>query len=325
MSDHESDEEATVLDDIVVNKYKMAAEIANSLSFPTSISINNIICHYAPLEGEDNAITELKDEDLVKIDLGAHIDGFAAVVGHTVVVGSSQERRVTGKKADVVIAAHTAAEVALRQLRPGNESIKLSELVTKTASDFHCRPVEGMQSHQMRRMVYDAEKAIVLNPSEEHKKSIEKCTFEVNEVWNIDILVSSGDGKAREHKARTTIYKKNETLYQLKMKASRRKALEDLKKARLGITECAKHDVVQALPVYCEKEDEFVAQFRFTVLLMPNGPMRITGLPFDAGLYKSECKVKDAEVKEVLLQPIKNQNKKKKPNKLPAEAAGDKN
>lgn len=31
MSDHESDEEPTVLDDIVVNKYKMAAEIANSM------------------------------------------------------------------------------------------------------------------------------------------------------------------------------------------------------------------------------------------------------------------------------------------------------
>lgn len=86
----------------------------------------------------------------------------------------------------------------------------------------------GMQSHQMRRMVYDAEKSVVLNPSEEHKKSIEKCTFEVNEVWNIDILVSTGDGKAREHKARTTIYKKNETLYQLKMKASRRKSIQDL-------------------------------------------------------------------------------------------------
>ncbi|VDP89075.1 unnamed protein product [Echinostoma caproni] len=176
-------------------------------------------------------------------------------------------------------------------MRPGNENIKLSELVTKTASDFNCRPVEGMQSHQMRRMVYDAEKAIVLNPSEEHKKSIEKCTFEVNEVWNIDILVSTGDGKAREHKARTTIYKKNETLYQLKMKASRH---------------------------------EFVAQFRFTVLLMPNGPMRITGLPFDATLFKSECKVKDADVKEILLQPIKIQSKKKKPVKLPAEAVGAK-
>lgn len=80
-----------------------------------------------------------------------------------------------------------------------------------------------------------------------------------------------------------------------------------------------------------------MAQFRFTVLIMPNGPMKITGLPFDTALYKSECKVKDVEVKvgfqspdelnlqEVLLQPIKTQNKKKKSSKVLTEAAGDKN
>ena len=27
--------------------------------------------------------------------------------------------------------------------------------------------------------------------------------------------------------------------------------------------------------------DEYVAQFKFTVLMMPNGPHKITGLPFD--------------------------------------------
>ncbi|TGZ66489.1 hypothetical protein CRM22_005296 [Opisthorchis felineus] len=381
MSDHES-EELDVLDDVVVTKYKMAAEVTNSvlseliklsvpgakivelcklgdqrlqdesaklfkrekamkkgISYPTSISVNNIICHYSPIDGEENEIVELKDGDLVKIDLGAHIDGYAAVVGHTFVVGSSSDNKVTGRKADVIIAANTAAEVALRLLRSNYENIKVSEMITKTAADFNCRPIEGMQSHQMRRMVYDAEKSIVLNPSEEHKKSIEKTNFELNEVWNIDILLSTGSGKPRDHKARTTIYKKNETLYQLKMKSSRQlhseiaskflaypfniRALEDLKKARLGITECAKHDVVQALPVYCEKDDEFVAQFRFTVLLMPNGPMRITGIPLDASLYKSEFKPRDAEVKDILLQPIKTQNKKKKGAKPSSQSTGD--
>lgn len=42
---------------------------------------------------------------------------------------------------------------------------------------------------------------------------------------------------------------------------------------------------------------EFVAQFKFTVLLMPNGPMRITSGPFDPDLYKSEMEVQDAELK----------------------------
>ncbi|CAH8521487.1 unnamed protein product [Dicrocoelium dendriticum] len=264
MSDHESEEETTILDDVVVNKYKMAADITNGvlaelmklcvpgakivelcqfgderiqqeaaklfkrektmkkgLAFPTSISVNNIICHYSPIAGEDNEIIELKDEDLVKIDLGAHIDGFAAVAGHTFVIGSSQDRKVTGRKADAIQAAYTASEVAVRLIRPNNENTKLSELITKAVLDFNCHAVEGVQSHQMRRLVYDAEKTIVLHPSEDQKKAIEKITFETNEVWDVDISVSTGSGKPREHKARTTIYKKNETLYQLKMKASR--------------------------------------------------------------------------------------------------------
>lgn len=42
---------------------------------------------------------------------------------------------------------------------------------------------------------------------------------------------------------------------------------------------------------------EFVAQFKFTVLLMPNGPLKITGLPFEAELYESEKSVEDPELK----------------------------
>lgn len=49
-------------------------------------------------------------------DLGCHIDGFIAVVAHTHVL---QEGPVTGSAADVIAAANTAAEVALRLVRPG--------------------------------------------------------------------------------------------------------------------------------------------------------------------------------------------------------------
>jgi len=53
-------------------------------------------------------------------DLGAHVDGFIAVVAHTIVIGSL-EKKVTGKKADVVLAAHYASQAALRLLKPGTE------------------------------------------------------------------------------------------------------------------------------------------------------------------------------------------------------------
>ena len=59
---------------------------------------------------------------MVKVDLGAHIDGFIAVVAHTVVV-SDGTAKTTGRKADAVLAAHLCAEAALRLGKPGNEAI----------------------------------------------------------------------------------------------------------------------------------------------------------------------------------------------------------
>lgn len=103
------------------------------------------------------------------------------------------------------------------------------------------------------------------------------------------------------------------------------RAFEDEAKARLGVVECAKRELLQPFSVLQEKEGEclllllrslapyrfllsavfcvclfsgeFVAQFKFTVLLMANGPHRITNGLFDSDLYKSEYEVQDPELK----------------------------
>ena len=51
-------------------------------------------------------------------DMACHIDGFIAAVAHTHVL---QEGPVSGRAADVIAAANTAAEVALRLVRPGKK------------------------------------------------------------------------------------------------------------------------------------------------------------------------------------------------------------
>lgn len=53
-------------------------------------------------------------------DLACHVDGLIAAVAHTHVL---QEGPVTGRAADVLAAANTAAEVALRLVRPGKKVI----------------------------------------------------------------------------------------------------------------------------------------------------------------------------------------------------------
>lgn len=68
--------------------------LLQGIAMPTCVSIDNCICHFSPLRSDPPVI--LKNGQFVKIDLGAHIDGFIAVAAHTVVVGASKVSRTVG-------------------------------------------------------------------------------------------------------------------------------------------------------------------------------------------------------------------------------------
>jgi methionine aminopeptidase len=55
---------------------------------PTCISINNCICHFSPLKTEP--AVALKDGQMIKFELGAHVDGYIAAIAHTIVIGASK-------------------------------------------------------------------------------------------------------------------------------------------------------------------------------------------------------------------------------------------
>merc|ERR1711994_234360 len=278
------------------------------------------------------------NEDLVKIDMGAHIDGFIAVVAHTVVVGSSASNPVTGKKADVLLAAQLCSEAALRLVKPGNETYEVTETVSKIAESFDCKPVEGMLSHQLEQNKIDGEKTIIQNPSEAQRKEHEKFEFSVHEVYAVDVLITTGEGLGREKDAKITVYKKTDDTYMLKMKTSREfyskvskqfgampfniRNMEDEKKARMGVVECVTHKLIEPFQVLFDKEGAHVAQYKFTVLLMPNGPHKITGLPFDEAICKSEKSIEDAEIQK-LLKTSANPKAAKKKKKAAEKAVSD--
>jgi len=183
--------------------------------------VNNCICHYSPLNSEPDYT--LLDGDIAKVDLGAHIDGYIAVVAHTIVVGFDPEggTKVSGRKADVMLAAHNASEAALRLVKPGNESEKVTSAVSKIAESFKCKPIEGMLSHELRQNEIDGEKTIIQNPNEAQRKEYEKVTFEANEVYGVDVLISTGEGQGREMQTRVSVYKRTLDQYMLKLKTSR--------------------------------------------------------------------------------------------------------
>uniref|UniRef100_A0A4W4HIC5 Peptidase M24 domain-containing protein n=1 Tax=Electrophorus electricus TaxID=8005 RepID=A0A4W4HIC5_ELEEL len=357
---YDDQQEQTIADDLVVTKYKMGADIANQalravaeaakpgvsvldlcdkgdafiaaetskvfkkekeikkgIAFPTCVSVNNCVCHFSPLKSDPDYT--LQDGDLVKIDLGVHVDGFISNVAHSLVVGATKDTPVTGRTADVIKAAHLCAEAALRLVKPGNQNTQVTE-------------AHGMLSHQLKQHVIDGEKTIIQNPTDQQRKDHEKAEFDVHEVYAVDVLISTGEGKAKDSGQRTTVYKRDPSKqYGLKMKTSRiffseverrfdampftLRAFEDESKARMGVVECAKHELLQPFNVLHEKEGEYVAQFKFTVLLMANGPLRITGGSFEPDLYKSEYEVQDPELKALLQSSASRKAQKKKKKK----------
>ena len=60
--------------------FKKDKKLTKGIAFPTCLSVNHIICHFSPLVSEPDLT--LAEGDMVKIDMGAHIDGFIAVVAH---------------------------------------------------------------------------------------------------------------------------------------------------------------------------------------------------------------------------------------------------
>jgi len=312
-----------LITDMTTNVYK-TGKMEKGVAFPTCISVNEAAGHFSPLS-EDTSL--LKNGDLVKIDLGVHIDGFLALIAHTVIVAVSPETPTAGRKADVIAAAYYAAECAHRLIKPGKKNTDVTEAIAKCAAQFKCNPLEGVLSHQMKRFVIDGNKVIINKTNLEHK--VDEFEFEEGEVYAVDIVMSTGEGKAKETELRTTIFKRSvDQNYLLKMKASRYvfneintrfptlpftlRALDE-KRARLGITECLKHDLVSPYPVLHEKEGEFIAQLKFTVLLLPSETKRLTvhALPF----IQSEFKVDDPVITAIMQQGTKRVKKSKKKGK----------
>lgn len=67
---------------------------------------------------------------------------------------------------------------------------------------------------------------------------------------------------------------------------------------------------------------EIVAQFKFTVLLMPSGVNLVTGLPVDVSQYESSHDILDAQLKELVLSEIPTKSAKHKAKKASKAAAG---
>lgn len=157
--------------------------------------------------------------------------------------------------------------------------------------------------------------------------------MEENEVYAMDIAMSTGEGKAKEQSAKATVFKRQvDVEYMLKMKASRQvfseinakypslpfvlRAIGDETKSKFGITELTTHGLVIGYPVLYEREGEYIGRIKFTVLILPSQTSICTSMKAPNAV--SDVEITDPVLKELLAQDMtskaqkKNKKKKKK-------------
>jgi curved DNA binding protein len=304
-----------------VSKEFKGKDIEKGIAVPTCVSVNNIVGHYSPLNGNTE---EIKEGDMVKIDLGCHIDGYSAQAAHTIVVQSGP---ITGRAADVMQATSVCYEAAARLIKPGKKISDVAPVLAKIAEAYGCSHLEGVMSHQMKRFIIDGGKVVLNRPNPDQK--IEDAEFAEGEVYSIDIIMSTGDGKPRVgDEKETTVFKRSlEHNYMLKLKASRELFAEINKKyptmlfslrgiedgeagrTRLGLADCLAHGLLNAFPVTYEKPGDLVAQMKGTFLLTPNGSDRITQATLQP--VQSDKSVDDEEITALLATSLKKKKGKK--------------
>ncbi len=175
--------------------------------------------------------------------------------------------------------------------------------------------------------------------TEDLDQKVDTFEFQKARVYTVDVCMSTGNGKPIERDLRTTVFKRSvDQEYSLRMKASRfvfnevnrrfatfpfaLRAIGDEKQARMGVVECVKHDLFTPYPVLCEKHDELVAHFKYTVLLLPSGTIKITGLPVNINQVHSD-KVLSEAVAKVMALSSKSKKKKKAKKKMETNAKDD--
>jgi curved DNA binding protein len=303
---------------------KKSKKLERGIAFPCCISINEICGHFSPCK-EDSV--KLKNEDVCKIELGAHIDGYSAGAAHTVVVGG----KAKGTAADVVLAAYDAFLAATRSIKIGGLNQDVTAKIQEVCDAYKVEPLQGVLSHRLKKHLIDGNEVIINKETPEQR--VDDWEFAPGDVIGLDVYVTSGEGLARDAEARSTVFKREMDMqYNLKSDRARKffaivnqkyptlpfsiRGFEDLTGAKVGVKECVSHDLLMAYPVLTDKPGEIVAHFKATVAVQTKSVVILCGgREFKRDGIESDKKITSEELKGVIAGDLWKKEEKKKEKK----------
>lgn len=305
------------------SKVYTEGKIPRGVAFPCCMSVDEQLCAFSPIDIASDR--RLKEGDVVKIELGAHVDGFPALVATTVVVGATAERPATDIPASIVDAATKVAEASIELLRAGKSTSAISCDLKRLSEELGFSFAEGIVSHTMRKdqiADYDGDRMLLVHPTAEQSKMVPDCTFQPYDVLALDIALSAGSGKLVFPEHRPTIYKRTTHHHSLRLKTSRvvladvtarfggmafsLRDMENVARARMAVQECCQHQVMTAYEVLQEQEKgKITARVMLTVMVQPDGSiLRLTDYKHRPELLvPSPNPVQSASLRDLIISP----------------------
>ena len=125
-------------------------ELGGKPAFPCGVSINHIAAHASPMPGET---TILKRGDVVKLDLGAHINGCVADTACTIEVGSNENK-------DLILASKEALEEAIKHVKVGVKVSEIGRVIHKVINSYGFSPIKNLSGHGIKEWVVHHELTI---------------------------------------------------------------------------------------------------------------------------------------------------------------------
>jgi len=182
-------------------KYEnIAEEIENFIiskggypAFPVNLSRNDEAAHYTPGYNDDRRV---ENKDIIKLDLGVHIDGYIADTAITIDIGKNHEKLINASK--------SALENVSKNIRPGISINDIGGIIEKSIMFFNLKPIYNLTGHQLDKYTLHTGLSFPNYPSGEYE------IVKNNMAFAIEPFATDGSGFIKEGKFGNIMMLKNE-------------------------------------------------------------------------------------------------------------------
>ncbi len=247
-------------------------ELGGHVAFPTNVSVNEVAAHYTSPEDDT---TVIREGDIVKLDIGVHIDGYIADTAVTTTFNPELE--------NLVEASREALNKALVLIRPKTNSKDLGKIIEDAIRGYGYRPVRDLSGHQLDEYLLHGSKNLP-NIAVPHGVILEE-----GEAYALETFATTGTGSVHET-GQHYIFSLNPTRVPLRNRGardivrlvakefkslpfSRRYLVKHMPKLSLalGLRELTTKKALRQYSVLADIKGSYVAQTEHTFLITKDG------------------------------------------------------